>query len=430
MSSIFGLSVLVAHAVAYPWVVHAPGVDSSILPSPHTAVLARDSLNCPFNANHEPGFSSSDEYPYLGAKDGKPGTGKGGIQVPAPGDTAHAYKDPNSQTDIRGPCPALNALANHGFIARDGITTYNELMDATQNVYNVGFDLATILAVAGVGQGGDLLETKKLSIGCDASSRTAGVIGGLIGDELGLNGHNHFESDSSLTRNDYYLADEDNYTWNATLFTKMMAACDGNCDRSTLSTYRKQRWEESQRDNAQFFFGPAQLALYAAATFIYELFGYNGSADEAIVMSFFGAAKTASGEYIWNGGERIPDGWTNRPAPFGELQLLPEFLAMYLENPVQFGANLGPGNFNGLNFSSYIKDGKLNEDNIKGVGCALYLGLGLVPSASGELLNLPVKLSNALTGQLAPFLQNLGCPNNFNEGGEPDSGGLLGGVGL
>lgn len=129
-------------------------------------------------------------------------------------------------------------------------------MDAQQNVFNVGFDLATILAIAGVGQGGDLLETKKLSIGCDASSRTSGIIGGLLGDELGLNGHNHFESDTSLTRNDYYLSPtRDNYSFNSTLFTSMMAACDGECDRSKLSVYRKQRYEESKRDNGQFFFG-------------------------------------------------------------------------------------------------------------------------------------------------------------------------------
>lgn len=61
-------------------------------------------------------------------------------------------------------------------------------MDAQQNVYNVGYDLALVLCIAGIGQDGDLLETKKLSIGCDATSRTAGLIGGLLGDELGLNG--------------------------------------------------------------------------------------------------------------------------------------------------------------------------------------------------------------------------------------------------
>lgn len=301
-------------------------------------------------------------------------------------------------------------------------------MDAQQNVYNVGYDLALILCIAGIGQDGDLLETKKLSIGCDATFRTAGLIGGLLGDELGLNGHNHFESDSSLTRNDYYLANGDAYTFNATLFTSMMQACNGNCDRSTMSKYRKQRYLESRRDNAQFFFGPTQLLLYAAATFPYELFGHsNRPADETTMMSFFGADKTASGEYVWNGGERIPEGWTNRAVPYNEPDILLELLAMYLENPVLFGANLGPGNFDGLNLGSYFKDGKLNEENVAGVGCALYLALAVVPSATGELVNLPVELANAITARLAPFLTNLGCPDNFNDGSQ-SSGPLLGGL--
>lgn len=109
----------------------------------------------------------------------------------------------------------------------------NELVDAQQNLYNVGYDLANLLAIAGVGlvrcpnptadrleltveQDGDLVGTTKLSIGCDATSRTA-TPGNVLAEELGLNGHNHFEADTSLTRNDYFLANGDNYRWNATV---------------------------------------------------------------------------------------------------------------------------------------------------------------------------------------------------------------------
>jgi hypothetical protein len=41
---------------------------------------------------------------------------------------------------------SLNAAANHGFLSRDGIVTFNELVQAQQNVYNVGYDLAVVLA--------------------------------------------------------------------------------------------------------------------------------------------------------------------------------------------------------------------------------------------------------------------------------------------
>lgn len=65
-------------------------------------------------------------------------------------------------------------------------------------------------------QDGDFVGTRKLSIGCDATSRTA-LTGNLLAEELGLNGHNHFEADTSLTRNDYFLANGDNFRWNATV---------------------------------------------------------------------------------------------------------------------------------------------------------------------------------------------------------------------
>ena len=61
-------------------------------------------------------------------------------------------------------------------------------MDAQQNLYNVGYDLAVSLATLGVALDGDVI-TEKLSIGCDATSRTSAT-GDLLGDELGLNGHN------------------------------------------------------------------------------------------------------------------------------------------------------------------------------------------------------------------------------------------------
>ena len=73
-------------------------------------------------------------------------------------------------------------------MSHDGITTFGELVDAQQNLYNVGYDLAVTLATLGVGLDGDPV-TEKLSIGCDATSRTSAT-GSLLGDELGLNGHN------------------------------------------------------------------------------------------------------------------------------------------------------------------------------------------------------------------------------------------------
>ncbi|RMY64437.1 hypothetical protein D0863_09821 [Hortaea werneckii] len=411
---------LVQGAFAFPWVANVQGVDSSILK--RSALLERDTPDCPFNSNHQPAAPVTSKYPYNNAKDGKPGNGKGGYLVPAPGDTAHEFRKPNPKTDIRGPCPGLNAAANHGFLARDGITTYNELVDAQQNLYNVGYDLANLLAIAGVGLDGDLVGTGKLSIGCDTTSRTAST-GNVLADELGLNGHNHFEADASLTRNDYFLADGDNYRWNATLFTQMLEYCQGNCNLEALSKYREARYQQSLADNGNFFFGPGSLLLYGAASFLYELMPTAGGiADEATMMSFFGADKV-NGEYVWNGGERIPPNWRARVEPYDNNKVGIQIVEMYLMNPVLFGGNVGRNNFNGLNFGAYIKDGKLNTDLGDNTLCLVYQALtGGFPSELGQLINLPVALVNAMTAKIAPMAENIGCPLNHNSGSSVSGG--------
>jgi len=42
----------------------------------------------------------------------------------------HAWKAPG-ETDQRGPCPGLNALANHGYLPHNGIGTVDQFIDAT-----------------------------------------------------------------------------------------------------------------------------------------------------------------------------------------------------------------------------------------------------------------------------------------------------------
>lgn len=72
-------------------------------------------------------------------------------------------------------------------------------------------NLAVLLAVLGLTLTDGDLVTEKLSIGCDADPT-------LTGSEPGLDGHNKFESDTSLTRNDFFLADGDSLSFNGTLF--------------------------------------------------------------------------------------------------------------------------------------------------------------------------------------------------------------------
>ncbi|KAL6707920.1 hypothetical protein ACN47E_003594 [Coniothyrium glycines] len=407
------LALLASSAVAYPWVAGQPGVDSSLFKN---ARPQKRQANCPFNANHQPAATYTSQFPYVGAKNGVPGTGVGGIKVPADGDTAHAFRAPGPN-DIRGPCPGLNAAANHNFLARDGVTTFTELVDAQQNVYNVEFRLAVLLAVLGIQAGGDIT-TGRLSIGCDATSRTALLP--LLGSQPGLNGHNKFEADTSLTRNDYFTGNGDNYSFNGTLFAQMKSFADsvsgGNFDRNALAAYRSARYDDSVRQNPNFFFGPLSLLLFGAASFLYELmpsYGPQGTPDLATISTFFGAVQDSSAPGGWRHvPERIPDNWFNRRAPYTNNDVTNEILAMYVQYPKLFGGNIGTNNFNGLSTPfGIIRDGKLPDAATAGdVLCLLYqLGTSPVPSQLSVVTDLTQAVLDWTAGKLNPVFQNSGC---------------------
>lgn len=297
-------------------------------------------------------------------------------------------------------CPGLNTAANHNFLAHDGITTFSELVDAQQNVYNVGYDLANLLALLGLTLTDGDLVTEKLSIGCDATSRTS-FSPLLTGSEPGLDGHNKFEADSSLTRNDFFTHNGDNYSFNKTLFDMMTKTTGGDFNRENLSKYRLQRYQQSQAENPNFFFGPLTLLLYGAASFLYELMpsGTHGYAPDLETISSF---------FI---DEKLPENWTNRVTPYTNNDVTREILAMYLENPVLFGGNTDDGKFDAINFGA-IKDGKIEAGiSAKDTSCLLYqLVTGPIPGYLNGIITPTVDALALVTTKIGPELANLGCP--------------------
>jgi hypothetical protein len=79
LSSLVLLSTA-SNAWGYGWVASQAGVDSSLLREARYANQKRQT-SCPFNPDHKGAAPYSDKYPYTGAKNGAPGTGKGGIKV-------------------------------------------------------------------------------------------------------------------------------------------------------------------------------------------------------------------------------------------------------------------------------------------------------------------------------------------------------------
>ncbi|KUJ23300.1 putative aromatic peroxygenase [Mollisia scopiformis] len=395
-----------------------PGVDSSMLQGARYAKRQQSGgsnpggpATCPNNPDHVPAPGITAEYPYNGAKNGSQGNGKGGYQVPAPGDTAHAFVAPGPN-DIRGPCPGLNTAANHNFLAHDGITTFSELVDAQQNLYNVGYDLATLLAALGLTLTDGDLVTEKLSIGCDATTRTSWSPL-LTGSEPGLDGHNKFEADTSLTRDDYFLGDGDNFSFNGTLFGMMTETTGGLYNRDGLAKYRYQRYQQSLAENPNFYFGPLSLLLFGASSFLYELMpsGPDYTPDEATISSFFGAEKQSDGTYTFNHAEQIPANWYNRVSPYTNNDVVAEILAQYLEYPVLFGGATGNGGFDLLNFGS-ITNGTLVAAPGTATSCLLYqLATQSIPSYLNSIITPTVDALNFVASKVAPQFENLGCPS-------------------
>lgn len=59
----------------------------------------------------------------------------------------HEFIAPTS-SDQRGPCPGLNALANHGYINRDGVTSLVEAAAAINEVWGMGLDIGGVSILA------------------------------------------------------------------------------------------------------------------------------------------------------------------------------------------------------------------------------------------------------------------------------------------
>lgn len=406
-------SALLSSASAFPWVVNAPGVDSSMLRRRQQSGGSDPGGpdTCPFNSDHTGAAPFNADYPYNNAQNGLPGNGVGGYQVPADGDTAHYFVAPGAN-DIRGPCPGLNTAANHNFLSHDGITTYDELVDAQQNLYNVDYDLANLLALLGLTLTDGDPVTMKLSIGCDATSRTS-YNSVLTGSEPGLDGHNKFEADTSLTRDDYFLGDGDNFSFNGTLFGMMTQTTGGNYDLEGLALYREQRYYQSLAENPDFFFGPLSLLLFGAASFLYELMpsGPDYTPDIETISSFFGAEQDDNGDWTFNNAEQIPANWTNRVSPYSNNDVTAQILEMYLLHPVLFGGNTADGSFDTISFGS-IQNGTISSSiNAQDTSCLLYqLATSNIPSTLNSVITPTVDALDLISTKLGATLNNLGCP--------------------
>ncbi|CAF1329919.1 unnamed protein product [Adineta steineri] len=314
---------------------------------------------------------------------------------------------PPGPNDIRGPCPGLNTAANHGYIDRSGITNFDELVKMQQELYNLALDVAIFLATINVALDGDII-TGKLSIG-----RLSPKVPGILTTPSGLNGHNKFECDTSLTRNDFFLANGNNFEFNGTLFGMMYDEANTNgglFDAKTMSQFRYNRYQQSKAENGQFVFLPQVLLIYGAASFLYEVFpnGTDMLPTINVISSFFGAQKTDCGE--WEGiPERIPPNWVKRKTPYSLVDTIEQALKLYLANPVLFGGNTGKPN-------TFIADRQqltAGNQTVNGTACFIYQAiLSITPSEVYTGVSEPASILSYMINKLDPiFGTQFGCPS-------------------
>ena len=185
----------------------------------------------------------------------------------------------------------------------------------------------------------------------------------------------------------------------------MQSTCQGNFNRDNLALYRYQRYQQSLAENGNFYFGPKEVLLFGAASFLYELFpslGPAGKPDLPTISSFFGAQSDGKGGYTFNNQEKIPANWYNRKAPFTITDASVEVVAQYLKYPVLFGGNVGQNNFDALNFGADFKNGQFNATT-QNVLCLLYqFATDNIPSSLSGVLELPLAVVSFAVGKLNP----------------------------
>ncbi|KAF2763333.1 Cloroperoxidase [Pseudovirgaria hyperparasitica] len=160
--------------------------------------------------------------------------------------------------DYRAPCPALNSLANHGILPRDGRNlSVPMLVSAMSEVFNLSTEVGTLVSIRAI----------------DTSS-TPGTGTFSLKD---LQKHNMIEHDASLSRADDALSG-DSHSFNQQVFDSWFRFFDG-MDALTLPALAMARYSrvvtERYRNPAFVYGAIQQFSGYAESILI-----LNGMVDE------------------------------------------------------------------------------------------------------------------------------------------------------
>ncbi|CAG8677857.1 16285_t:CDS:2 [Cetraspora pellucida] len=202
----------------------------------------------------------------------------------------HEWQAPGPD-DKRSACPALNTLANHGYLPRDGNNiTSQQLIKALQDAYNLSGILATVSTYNGVVTNGLLLK-KTFNL-----------------EELSK--HNTLEHDASLTRKDKYFGNPlkvDNELVDKLLDHQV----DGKINLDSLAKQRQMQLNHSKEHNPKLTYGFVQKILSGAeGAMLVNVMGGNTNfeVDVAMLETFLKH-------------ERLPHTWRKPEKPVSPLEV-------------------------------------------------------------------------------------------------------------
>ncbi|KAJ6534307.1 Chloroperoxidase [Mycena capillaripes] len=258
-------------------------------------------------------------------------TDTGTKQIP---DADHPFIAPGPN-DQRGPCPAMNTLANHGYISRNGITSFEEIINGTGEAFNIDRDMASNMAALNILTRGNPF-VNKISIG-GVSSFVPPLPFESDGPETqGIAKHGRVEGDASMSRADVSIGDNRNFNqtlWNMALDQLAQFGDDGPdgpatvFNLQTLIEIKRLNLESDQVLDPEFALPPRRLNA---------AFGTTKQATKRIISSF-----------LMN--QTFPENWFRAAAPVlgspipGEIAAaLPQWVAGHNDENDVFVADPQP----------------------------------------------------------------------------------------
>ncbi|KAF2162620.1 hypothetical protein M409DRAFT_58040 [Zasmidium cellare ATCC 36951] len=336
--------------------------------------------------------------------------------------SGHAYVAPGPN-DLRGPCPGLNAFANHGFLPHNGYATIPQFLDATMNVVGMGPILAVFLATFGAVIDGS---GTAWSIG----GTPPASLGGLLGGGNGISGsHNKYESDASPTRPDLYQEGNDYKTKESQFDDLINTSPGGYVDLNSLTDFRSKRFDQQINDNPYFFNGPftGVLVQPAAYTFIYRFMANHseehpyGQLSYDNIATWFGMTGEPGAWTANQGQEKIPENWYRRALEypydnfyfFGDVinaaALHPKFLDVggpSADRCVPYSNTGTTNSFTGVDISN-LTGGVLNAGDLTQGNKFACLAFQAAAQAKPDVL---LGAITQLTNSIGDITSKLACP--------------------